>query len=60
MNRNVPFPSRGGDWRYDVKTGAMTDASTQPVEVAPPASESEASDTPPAKTPTSPRPKRTK
>lgn len=28
---NPPFPSGGGDWRFDVKTGAMVDASKAPA-----------------------------
>lgn len=48
MNKNVPFPSRGGDWRYDVRTGQLVDASKVPATPEPT----------PAAQPTEPKPAR--
>lgn len=35
MRPNIPFPSRGGDYRFDVKTGQLVDVSAQPAEQPP-------------------------
>ncbi len=46
---NIPFPSGGGDWRFDVKSGRMVDASKAQAEPEP---------VPAAPEPTEPKPAR--
>lgn len=33
MKHSIPFPNGGGDWRFDAKTGRLTDG---PAPAAPP------------------------
>jgi hypothetical protein len=30
MKHSIPFPNSGGDWRFDVRTGCLVDASAAP------------------------------
>lgn len=48
MKPQTPFPSGGGDWRYDVKSGQLVDASQSPAPPAP--APAAAPSTPPART----------
>lgn len=35
MRPRIPFPSRGGDWRYDPIKGTLVDASALPISPIP-------------------------